>query len=643
MNRHLFIIFILILLFPFSFLFSQEKGNISSNPYILVLSSYNPDNYRTANFIKDLERHFDERGHNERIFIEDLGYSNIYTISEWKEKMQKLLKKYDDDNLRAILVLGQEAWCAYLNQDSLCRDVPLFVSFASDNVLRLPCKQNDTDYSFFSVRNDCTQVNMGGGFINEYDIEANIKLIKHIYPDVSNVAFISDNSYGGVVLQTLVKQEMKEKFPEIDLTLLDCRFEGVNSIKHRITNLSQNSVILIGTWRINNNGLYLSKHTLRDLITKDNPNPVFSLTGLGISDVAIGGYVPDYKFDVEMIADNLIKCFETSYVSPEIIPTRNVYHFNKSNLKKFGIREYVLPSEKIMEDQLEGKIKKYQEYITIILIVMMLLCALFIRYIITERKLKLKQEELIIALEKAEQSEKLKTAFLANMSHEIRTPLNAIVGFSDLMMYSEDNDEKKRYGDIISNNNILLLNIINDLLDLSKIEAGSLDFHLETIKLNDLFIKVYNSFQIRINDKTDFIIETPDKSAMIFMDPKRLTQILSNYLSNAVKFTEKGKITLGYYECDGGVYMYVKDTGIGIAEENHKKVFNRFQKFDNFAQGSGLGLSICEALAEAVNGKTGFESQVGKGSKFWCWLPYNTATGNSVRFIKNKNVVTGEA
>ena len=89
--------------------------------------------------------------------------------------------------------------------------------------------------------------------------------------------------------------------------------------------------------------------------------------------------------------------------------------------------------------------------------------------------------------------------------------------------------------------------------------------------------------------------------------------------------------------------MYVKDTGIGIAEENHKKVFNRFQKFDNFAQGSGLGLSICEALAEAVNGKTGFESQVGKGSKFWCWLPYNTATGNSVRFIKNKNVVTGEA
>lgn len=616
----------MMLVFNFTIIFPQEKEKVSVDPFLLVLSSYNPDNYRFAQFTRELEKYFDDKGHNERILIEDMGYNGISNISTWKEKMKDILLKYDDENLKAILILGQEAWCSFINQDTLVRNVPFFVSFASDNVLKLPDNNETNEFSILSVTKDYENHQFRGGFLNEYDVEGNIKLIQHLYPDTKEIAFLSDNSYGGIAIQSLLKKEMKEKFPHLNLLFLDCRFESINTIKERITNLSSNTALLIGTWRINKNGLYLSKNIIRDIIPANLNIPVFSLTGTGINDVAIGGYIPAYGYNVESIADNIMNCFDSTEVIRDIQLTKSEYHFNKDKLKKFGISDYMLPSDRVINDPLESKIKEYQDYITIILIVLFLICILFAKYIITDKKLKLKHEELLIALEKAEQSEKLKTAFLANMSHEIRTPLNAIVGFSDMLIDSEEHEERKQFGDIINTNNNLLLNIINDLLDLSKIEAGSLDFHMEQIPLNNLFQNEYSSFKFRVDPNVEFILDIPQKNIYIWMDPKRLSQILSNYLSNAIKFTKSGKITLGYHDMNNGVYMYVEDTGIGIAEEHHPKVFNRFEKVDTFAQGSGLGLSICMALEEAVGGKTGFESEINKGSKFWCWLPYNVST-----------------
>ncbi|MGL4293990.1 MAG: sensor histidine kinase, partial [Bacteroidales bacterium] len=426
----------------------------------------------------------------------------------------------------------------------------------------------------------------------------------------------------------LVKKEMAAKFPELSLTLLDSRFASVADIKQQISKLSQESVLLIGTWRINRSGLYFSRHTLRDLIPEKNTVPTFSLTGLGIGDVAIGGYTPDYKIDTKHITSCLIKLYHQQNDSAFILHTKNHYQFDRRLLKKFGIREYQLPVNSDILDGLEVKLKKYQGYITLSLIAVIFLLLLAGICILAGKRLKVKQKELLIALDKAEQSEKLKSAFLANMSHEIRTPLNAIVGFSELMIQSEDIEEKNKFGDLILHNNDLLLNLVNDLLDLSKIEAGYIDFHFEEINLNHLFESLYNDFRIRNKKSIELRLLIPQEECYVNTDPQRLTQIISNYISNAIKFTDEGSVTLGFNKTNDEVECFVEDTGIGIDDKEFHKVFSRFEKFDSFAQGTGLGLSICKAISDAWNGEVGFYSQQGIGSKFWCKLPSHKNENN---------------
>ena len=236
------------------------------------------------------------------------------------------------------------------------------------------------------------------------------------------------------------------------------------------------------------------------------------------------------------------------------------------------------------------------------------------------------RQQMIGELEKArkhaEQSDKLKSAFLANMSHEIRTPLNAIVGFSDLLMITDNPAEKEEYSKIINTNNELLLKLINDILDLSKIEAGSVELKYEEFDLPVYFDELATSMQWRIkNPQVRLVSVNPYTVCMVKLDKKRFAQILTNYVTNAIKYTPEGTIEMGYEKVEEGIRIYVRDTGIGIPEDKKDKVFYRFEKLDEFAQGTGLGLSICKAIVEACEGSIGFESEYGKGSFFWAVLP----------------------
>lgn len=232
-------------------------------------------------------------------------------------------------------------------------------------------------------------------------------------------------------------------------------------------------------------------------------------------------------------------------------------------------------------------------------------------------------EALNQAKNKAEESDKLKSAFLANMSHEIRTPLNAITGFAQLLAEGDASTEEiKEYNQIISTNSELLLRLINDILDLSKIDAGIIN--LDIVKFNIADFMKDLSTQIRLKllgHNVDLIAENPYNSCICEVDRERLSQVWSNFLTNAIKYTAKGYIKTGYRYINNGLYFYVEDTGIGIAENKHDKIFQRFEKLDNFAQGTGLGLSISKAIIEMCGGKIGFESEEGKGSKFWAWIP----------------------
>lgn len=223
---------------------------------------------------------------------------------------------------------------------------------------------------------------------------------------------------------------------------------------------------------------------------------------------------------------------------------------------------------------------------------------------------------------KAQNSDRLKSKFLANMSHEIRTPLNAIVGFSDLLASDEFLDEREGFNRLIQDNSQQLLTLINDILDLSKLDAGVANFNYSDFDLVELLNGLKLSLSSSFNkDKIEFILNIQDPKLMIHSDKQKFTQIISNYLTNSFKYTEKGIVSLSYKIQDSFIEVQVSDTGIGISEDKKDKVFVRFEKLDNFAKGTGLGLSICKTLAENMGGNVGFESTEGVGSNFWVKLP----------------------
>ncbi len=235
------------------------------------------------------------------------------------------------------------------------------------------------------------------------------------------------------------------------------------------------------------------------------------------------------------------------------------------------------------------------------------------------------EQALLEAKEKAEESNRLKSAFLANMSHEIRTPLNAIVGFSRILaMVNQDNEEHAKFADIIENNNRMLLQLINDILDLSKIEAGTLEFIFSDVDINDLLSEIEQSSKLKVDQNTVRIsFENRLPECFINTDRNRLAQVINNFISNAIKFTKQGSIKFGYELKKDQLYFYVTDTGCGIPEDKLGTIFDRFIKLDAFAQGTGLGLAISASIVHKLGGEINVHSEVGVGSTFWITLPYN--------------------
>lgn len=230
--------------------------------------------------------------------------------------------------------------------------------------------------------------------------------------------------------------------------------------------------------------------------------------------------------------------------------------------------------------------------------------------------------ELSEAKERAERSDKLKSAFLANISHEIRTPLNAIIGFSNLLTNTDKKEEIAEYQRIIVTNSDLLLRLINDILDLSKIEAGFIDRQLSEFDLSVYFDELYGSVrQAMANPSVKLVCDNPYESCLVRMDANRLAQVVLNYATNAIKCTYRGEIRMGYRRQGEGIYFYVSDTGIGIPDKDKPRLYRRFEKLNEFAQGTGLGLVICKVVTEASGGRVGFESEEGVGSTFWSWVP----------------------
>lgn len=594
---------------------------------ILVVASYNPDTRRMSGFISDFEQAIVQKKVPYEIVVEDMGCKGLSEAPQWQERMRDILDRYrKNKQLKAVVLLGQEAWASFLAQGDFPDDIPFFGCYASVNGIALSSlnvPQRDWSYSV-DMAALADSIGTAGGCLNRYDVDKNVDLIRSLYPDVRNIAFVSDNTYGGVSLQALMRREML-RYDDLRLIQIDSR-EGSDPVVSRITRLPQHSALLIGTWRVGDDGQYLMYSAMNDLIAENPTVPVFTLSGAGLESVAIGGYNPKYKSGAGEIAGQIAGYYHGKPGAVHFELSDGEYRFNANKLKEFDIAEYKLPAGSVVVDNTEAQLRKYRSviYSSVAALILLSLIAVFIYFLYYKNKrlrnvLENREAELIEAKEKAEESDLLKSAFLANMSHEIRTPLNAIVGFSSLLTSAEISpEEREEYSAIISTNSELMLTLINDILDISRLETGKIHFAYEDIDIPSLCQQVIMTTTHNRREGVECVFESSYETYTLRTDVQRLSQVLINLLTNANKFTEQGWITLSFevLEKEGMVRFAVADTGCGIPPEKQAKVFDRFEKLDEFKQGTGLGLAICRQIVMKVGGKIWVDGTYTSGSRF---------------------------
>ena len=345
--------------------------------------------------------------------------------------------------------------------------------------------------------------------------------------------------------------------------------------------------------------------------------PNFTVINNGFNDNRgiTGGYFTTLQIQADCVAQTAARILKgTSPNDIPIVESPKTFAFDWKEMQRFNIRLSDLPQGSVI----------YNMPLEVIAIVYIILHLIYMYYRESERKRQV-QLRLIEEKERAEEANKMKSAFLANMSHEIRTPLNAIVGFTNLLQDEKEltDEEKDLFRNTINKNSNLLLKLINDILELSRIESGRMSFAFDDCSLNELLEEIYQTHHLLMPSNIRFLKEFQETELIIHVDRFRFTQVITNFINNAVKFTTKGHILLGavYKKEEKEVHVFVEDTGKGMSEEAQKKVFERFFKVDEFAQGTGLGLSICQTIAERLEGRITLSSQEGKGSRFTLIIP----------------------
>lgn len=611
---------------------------------ILIVSSYNPDTRRMARFITEFEQQILALGIPCDICIETLECKGIADAALWMSLIDNMITRYESRSLRAVVMLGQEAWASFVSLGRIPEGVMCFCGFVSSNGVMLPpppdslqtWKPRSVEYQGMT-----DSLKTVGGMLNRYNIRRNVELIRSLYPQVENIALVTDNTYGGISLQALVREEWKH-YPDLNLILVDSR-QGEEAVHEAYASLPPRSAVMLGTWRVGCDGEYLMQRSLIELVQSNPRIPVFSITRTCIGDVAIGGYVPEYESGAPLIATQIKKYYDTGRIDDVHFHTsKNVYLFDSRKLKDWKIAEYALPKGSVVEDTIAAKLSKYSHYIELLMlgILLLVLLLLFVTWLLLrvqrlKRTLEEREGQLVVARERAEESDMLKSAFLANMSHEIRTPLNAIVGFSSLMQSEElSQEERAEYCDIVVNNSEMLLTLLNDILDISSLECGKIRFNYASEEIVQICQHALMTTAHTRQEGVKGRFECAVDSFMLTTDAHRLSQILINLLTNAGKFTSEGSITLGV-EIDkehGEVLFSVTDTGPGIPPDKQEMVFNRFEKLEgNKKKGTGLGLAICRQIAVIIGGRIWVDPTYTGGARFIFAHPLDIGTGRKGR------------
>lgn len=623
----------LILLLGFFLLFSEDAfsfmsvGTVKADKEVLVLNSINFN----LPWSKELYWYVHDALHEQGISVkaESLSVPALRDTMEVSAVVERLRRKYPEPPT-AIVIIGDPGWivCRELFDD-IWKDVPVVITNARD---RLPVslevllshapltKTNSVPADEWRRGYNITTIKL------HYYVKETVELIYKLIPDLDCLAFISDDRYISEETRGDVKEAVKTNFSDLRLELLSTTELSTEMLLDTLRSYKANTGIIYYSWFESHNkddNNYLFDH-IQDIITNFTSSPLFLLSSEDLSNNTFAGgyYVSTSSFGDALIETiNRILNGEEARDIPEIMGGKANTYLCYPVLKAHNIPSYRYPEHAVYINSPTSFFQEYRAEIFGSLIFLILMITAISYYIRILRKAYSRLSE---AVEKAEQANQLKSAFLANMSHEIRTPLNAIVGFSNMLPEVEDRSEMREYADIIETNTDLLLQLINDILDVSKIEAGTFDFCPSLIDVNQTMEEIEQSMQLRLkNDDVTFTFIERLPECTLYIDKNRLMQLLSNFAINAIKFTEVGKIQMGYRILnDKTIYFYVSDTGCGMSKEQCEHVFERFVKYNPFIQGTGLGLSICKMIVDRLNGQIGVESEEGKGSTFWFTLPY---------------------
>lgn len=596
--------------------------------YILIISSYNPEAWRMSHTIADFEKTYSRNGGKASCVVRTMDCKSYSESPLWPSRLRQLLdNQYEVAAPNLIVFLGQEAWASYLSlpEKERISEVPVICGLVGSQYTLLPHSNLDTS-SYSPVLKDL-QVDgypsaLRGGIFYDYSGTENITMLKECFPYTEKVAFISDNTYGGVTMKAIFREGLKA-FPELDVEYIDGRKLTLEKALDCIYELEDHTSIMVGTWRIGLGGEYFMHNATYMMQEVSSNTPCMSMASVGLGYWALGGCIPDYFDQGASLARIALSVEKGIQNQIRIVSSSKKVDYNA--LIKYDIAESELPQGAKIVNMPKGIMEKYfWEVTTGFVVVAALSISLLICLIFYLRSRRL-GKHLKIAKEKAEESDRLKTAFLANISHEIRTPLNSIVGFSSVLQEGDVHEEEQtHYLDLIQLNSDLLLRLINDVLDLSRLESGRVQLKFAPVDVISIANQTFVSVQQAMNNGNEFIMKVHQDTCVVMADKQRLQQVLMNILNNANKFTSDGKITLSVYlwEEEQEIVFSVSDTGTGIPFEKQTLVFERFEKLNELSSGTGLGLSICQMLVNMWDGRIWIASDYTEGAKFCFTLPY---------------------
>lgn len=609
------IIMLSLFLCHFTLVYGNNQGK---QEYILVLNSVNYDEVWTNGIYQSIYESFN--GSQYAVHTEELMVPTIANTDEAGIKRNSLLEKYPLPP-KAVVFIGDPGWlvCRPLF-DKEWKEIPVLICYSRKSMPS--CIENLLSRNI-SDKELVPAVRMMEGYnitaIHQpFYIKETLELMQRIQPEIRNIAFISDNRYISLCAQKEVEQTLADHYPSLKLHLLTTTRLSTEQLLDTISRYNRDTGILYYSWfskQIQKNN-YLNDNIQR-IVYGFAHYPVFTIADLQVENgnFAGGHYISLSDFSQEAIhtLQKIINGTPARDIPPHTGGEPQTY-LNYRHLKLHNTDSNLYPGNAIYYQRPPNF---YERNRLAIICIIALFCALIIILVMRFRFYWQVRQE-IREREKAEEANRLKSAFLANMSHEIRTPLNAIIGFSTLLANEENLEERQEFIKIIENNNELLLQLINDILDLSKIEAGTLEFIYSDVDVNSLLTEIEQSSRIR-NRHPEIQISFEERlpQCIIHTERNRLTQVINNLLTNSMKFTTLGSIRFGYRQEGNKLRFYVKDTGCGIPADKIDSVFGRFVKLNNFQQGTGLGLSICKTIVEKLGGEIGVESKEGVGTLFW--------------------------